>query len=134
LEAIVMKRMLALAFAWSFAVISIAHAVPARPLYEPPSAETEHFDFRGTVWHGKTYEGWAMTLVFEPSGVLMFTYNNSTSTAGSWRSEGNTLYMEMNKKYCEFRGVRTGNTIDGDSWNVAGLRWKTHLTQTAPVK
>ena len=127
-----MKRMLVFVFVfvWSVLVVSVAHAIPARTPLEPPGAEIERYDFRGTTWEGKTYEGWAMTLVFEPDGVLTFSYQGSISSkTASWKSEANTLYFETNNKYCEFRGIVNGNVLQGESWNVTGLRWKTLLTR-----
>jgi hypothetical protein len=129
-----MKRLLALMIAWAVLAIGIAHAVPARPLYDPPAADPEYFDFRGTVWHGQTYEKTLLTLELDPSGVLNYNYGGNKSTAGSWKSDGNVLYFEMNKKYLEARGTRVGSTIDCDTWNVTGLRWKTHLKLGTPPK
>ena len=125
-----MKRSALLMLAWLTLAFSVAHAIPARRPYELPNAEPERYDFRGTTWQGRTYEGWAMAIVFEPNGVLSYSYQGSSSKVGSWKSEANILYMEMNNKYCEFRGTVTGNALQGDSWNVAGLRWKTHLTRS----
>ena len=125
-----MKHMLVFVFVWSTFALSVAQAIPARRPYEPPSADSDRYDFRGTTWEGKTYEGWAMTVVFEPNGVLTFSYQGASSKTGSWKADANTLYMEMNSKYCEFRGTLSGNVLQGESWNVTGLRWKTLLTRT----
>ena len=107
---------------------SIALAVPARPLYEParPAAPAA-LDLRGSTWFGKTYEKADMTILFEPTGRISWTHTNSTYTTGSWTLQGNSVYFEMNNKYCEFRGTLTGNVIDGTSTNVNGLRWRTVL-------
>jgi hypothetical protein len=129
-----MKRPLTFSITLFALTISVAHAVPIRPLYEPPNRDTEPLDFRGTVWDGKTYEGGALRLKLEPNGILNYDYQGNKSTAGSWNSDGNILYFEMNQRYLEFRGSRIGNTIDGDTWNVTGLRWKTHLKLALPAK
>ena len=31
-----------------------------------------------------------------------------------------------------FRGTIQGNVIRGESWNVTGKRWQTHLQRTSP--
>jgi hypothetical protein len=124
-----MHRIFLFLLVWFALPLGTVEAVPARPLYEPPQKEQARYDFRGTVWQGKTYEGWVMTIVFEANGGLTYSYQNATHKTGSWKSEGNSLYVEMNNKYCEFRGTLAGTVLEGDSWNVAKLRWKTRLTR-----
>lgn len=111
-------------------LVSFAHAVPARPLYEPP----EHpkppppFVFAGTHWFGKCYAD-NFWIVFETNGTLTYGYDTHTFKNGTWKLEEHNLYFEMNNKYLEFRGVMCGDVIHGESWNVAGGRWTTHFSR-----
>ena len=66
-------------------------------------------------------------------GTTTTTYNNTTYKDGTWKLEANnTVYMECNQKFCEFRGTLHGNVINGESWNVNNLRWKTRLERVLP--
>ena len=63
--------------------------------------------------------------------VSFFTCSRSlnawTFRNGSWKWEGVELYFETNNKFYEFRGSIRGNVIDGESWNVKGIRWPTSM-------
>ena len=107
-----------------------ALAIPARPLYDPPAlphAPPSFTDLRGSRWYGKTYEKADMTIIFEPNGKLTWSYSGNTYTTGSWKQEGNAIYIEMNNRYCEFKGHINGSVIEGGWWNVTGLRWPNPL-------
>ena len=52
-----MKRLIGCTFVWLTLALSLAHAVPARPLYEPaelPKAPPP-IVLQGTTWIGKLY-------------------------------------------------------------------------------
>jgi hypothetical protein len=115
------------------ALLGTAHAAPARLPYEPPPHAPAVYDFRGTWWFGKTYEGNDWTIVFHPDGSVTNTDGGSTyPKSGTWRSTGNSLHMDLNQKYYEFRGIVIGDRLEGDSSNVKGLRWKTTFVRIAP--
>jgi hypothetical protein len=128
------QRMLLFLFAWSALALGAAQAVPARLPYEPPPApEPVVPDLRGTTWTGWNDGVKADWIVlFEPDGTLNYRYGNATYRNGTWKLEGDALYYESNKKYAEFRGIFQGNVINGEAWNVTGLRWQIHL-QRAPA-
>lgn len=99
---------------------------PARMPRGPIPPEPDAIDFRGTRWFGKTYEGTDWTIIFEPGGGVTNIENGNTYKIGSWKSIGpNAVYMELNNVYYEFRGIVSGDVLDGDSSNKVGLRWKT---------
>ncbi len=127
-----MRRLLAAMLAWFMLALAIAHAVPARPLYEPPEPPkpTSLPDLRDTAWQG--VEQADRNIYFHPDGQL--SYARGQAGFGSWRLEGNNVYFEFNKQYREFRGTINGNTIQGDSWNIGGKRWVTSLQRVPMTK
>lgn len=110
-----------------------AAAAPARLPFEPPPPPPDEYNFRDTWWFGKTYEGNDWTIVFHADGKVtnadgLNTYKNS----GSWKSTGNSIHMELNQQYYEYKGNVVGDLLAGDSSNVAGLRWKTNFRRIPP--
>lgn len=122
-----MKRLLV--FCFCLPLIGTADAVPARPLYEPPAPEAPPaFQFAGTRWFGKTYEGNDWTLILDPNGsVTNIDGPNTYAKSGFWKANGNNFYMELNQKYYQYHAKLLGDTLQGDSSNVAGLKWKTNF-------
>ena len=116
-----MRRILALWIACS--AVAAAHAVPARPLYEPPAAETAPvlLDLRGTRWDGHFFGG-ACQVDFVPDGALVYRQGTQT-TPGTWSQRGDKVFIEINR-YSEHRGAITGSTIQGTSTNKAGQNGK----------
>jgi hypothetical protein len=111
--------------------IVVAHAAPARLPYEPPPPPPAFVDLRGTTWSGwndGVKADWVVT--FEPDGVFFCSYRGTAYRNGHWKQEGNRLYYEVNKKYCECECTISGNTIQGESWNVVGQRWKILLNRS----
>jgi hypothetical protein len=123
-----MRSALGLSIVWIALAFSLAHAAPARPLYQPtspPAPPVRKFvNLNNTAWLGK-YNAVARTFIFEPDGTL--SYRSPTSKAakgfknrGFWKLEGNNLFFEHyinpNSKLMEFRGtVIDGNTIVGEA-------------------
>jgi hypothetical protein len=124
-----MKRIVLTLAALLLILVGSLEGAPARLLYAPPppvDVPPAAIDFRGTRWFGKTYENTDWTIIFEPNGGITNIENGHTYRVGSWKSTGpNTVWMELNNKYYEYRGTVTGDILSGDSSNVAGLRWKT---------
>jgi hypothetical protein len=107
-------------------------AAPVRPPRGPAPSEPEQLDLRGSRWFGKTYEGTDWTIIFEPNGGITNIENGNTYKVGSWKATGgNTVYMELNNVYYEFRGAVTGDVLAGDSSNKVGLRWTTTFRRIA---
>jgi hypothetical protein len=112
--------------------LAAANAAPVRLPREPLPIEPEQLDLRGSRWFGKTYEGTDWTIIFEPNGGVTNIENGAVYKVGSWKTTGpNTVYMELNNVYYEFRGAITGEILDGDSSNKVGLRWKTTFRRIA---
>jgi hypothetical protein len=107
------------------AALAVAHAAPARLPFEPPPPQADIIDLRGTIWSGwndGVKADWVV--IFEPDGVFHHRYNGATFKTGHWKQDGNRLYYEVNKKYCECVCTIHRDRIEGESWNVAGVRWK----------
>ncbi len=143
-----MQRLLLFSMSWFVLAISIAHGVPARPLYEPetpPKAPPPpvEADLRGTAWLGK-YNAIQRIFIFEADGSL--SYKSSTATSaifkqrGKWWLDGTTLYFEHNvgaKKVMDFRViVMDGATIVGESILTTGgaKSQQTLKRTTVPLK
>lgn len=115
---------------WSIAVGAVALAAPARLPYEPAPAAPSAMSLVGTTWVGPdTVHGGDWTAVFEPGGILYYSYVNGTYRNATWKQEGDVLYFEINKGFCENKCIIRGDVIEGDSWNIKGTRWKTYLTR-----
>jgi hypothetical protein len=128
-----MNRALGCTLMLFVSVLDTAHAVPAKPLYEPPPAPklpVPTIDLRDSTWMAP--EGMDQQLnrlfYFSPDGSLQYgsTLGNRGQRA-SWKLEGNELYFEINNQYREFKGQVHGDIIVGQSWNKAGTRWETKL-------
>jgi hypothetical protein len=76
----------------------------------------------GTTWVSKETDG-TYEYTFVADGVLLYKSAAGYWNNGSWKQDGNSIYMETNKKYAERRGVMTGRQIRGHAWNVTGKRW-----------
>ena len=103
--------------------------VPAPPVDFDATTETE--SLTGTEWAGSDGPVAAVvTFHFERGGVLAYSYNGASYRNGTWKQNGNSLYFEMNNKFRECQATIHGGRIDGDSWNVNGLKWKTSIQRS----
>jgi hypothetical protein len=118
-----MTRRNVIAFLSAFVTIPVLAAPALKP--RPDKA----IPLAGTTWTGQTAEGWEMTIEFVADGSMNVSYKQTSFNRASWKQEGDKIYYEMNTKYCEFDGKLKGNTIEGDSHNVAGKKWSTKLTR-----
>jgi hypothetical protein len=128
--------MLLLLLAGTGLALGVANAAPARLPHQPekpPELPPAHIEFSGTRWFGRCYQD-QMWIVFEKDGTLTYGYNANVFKNGSWNLQGTSLYFEMNNKYLEFRGSVQGNVLQGEAWNVRGLRWQTWMEHTSVRK
>jgi len=116
--------------------VGVAHAVPARPLYEPPEPLAP-VSLAGTYWFGKCYAD-NFWLIFEEQGTINWGYGQldakKAGSTGTWKLDGKDLYFEFNRKTLEFRGTTDGQTIDGMAFNNSGSRYPTILRLTTRPK
>ncbi len=126
-----MRRTLAGWFVFLIVGLAVSDGAPARQPRGTLPSEPGPLDLRGTRWFGKTGTDW--TIIFEPGGGITNIESGITYKTGSWKSTGpNSVYMELNGVYYEFRGAITGDILAGDSSNKVGLRWKTTFRRIAP--
>src|SRR5437868_3809011 len=122
-----MKYILLFANVWLALAVSIAVAVPARPLYEPEEppkpASRIVADLNGSAWTGK-YNTITRIFVFEADGTLSYksaaVAGKIFKNRGSWKLEGDILsfehFINPNNKLMHFRGkVADANSIVGES-------------------
>ena len=91
----------------------------------PPSPHSPDvvLSLEGTVWAGTDSHGSHYTFRYQRGGVLSYTSPSGTFRNGTWRQSGTAVYMEMNRRYAEYRGEVRGGRIVGRAGNVTGLRW-----------
>jgi hypothetical protein len=139
-----MNRMLALMIAWSALALGVAHAVPARPLYEPPAFPKAPvrvgIDLNGTAWLGK-YNAVNRIFVFEADGTLSYKATTAKGklfkNRGTWKLDGANLSFEHNtgaKTVMQFQGiVKDANTIVGAAtYTLTNKKAEQSLQRTTP--
>jgi hypothetical protein len=77
----------------------------------------------GTTWSGVDSLDRHYDYEFRTDGSLRYTYENGSFTDGTWKQDGDSIYMSMNNKYSERQGRITGTHMGGKAWNVAGKTW-----------
>jgi hypothetical protein len=87
----------------------------------------------GTVWQGERHPGEIFIVRFERGGTLCYTTNSGTWRNGTWKQTGNSIYLEMNKRYAEYRGVILGDRMFGDAGNINAVTWKWDVKRVGPI-
>jgi hypothetical protein len=77
----------------------------------------------GTIWSGADSLDYHYDYEFRPDGTLRYTYENGSFTDGTWKQDGDTIYMSMNNKYSERLGRITGTHMGGTAWNIKDKHW-----------
>jgi hypothetical protein len=88
----------------------------------------------GTVWSGFDSLGKTCTFRYLKGGVLNYTTPSGTFQNGTWKQRETNVYMEMNGKYAEYRGVLEGDHIIGQAGNIKGLHWSWRVERTKTVE
>jgi len=90
-------------------------------------AVTSSTDLKGTNWSGidiyMSSRFVPYTYRFGPNAVLTYGYQGQTYSNGTWRQNGDAVYMETNHKYSERVGLIQGKEILGVGRNVVGQTW-----------
>jgi hypothetical protein len=144
LEGQAMLRFGAYLFAWLLSASSLALAVPARPLYQPPPAvktpARPTVNLNGTTWQG-TYLDAIRVFIFEPDGTISYKASAKTKVinrkCGTWKFDGETLtfehYHNLKNVLMEYRGkLQDAKTIVGESTTRKGGRSLEILTLVNP--
>lgn len=81
----------------------------------------------GTTWVLTNHDGSSdLVFHFQEDGALHYKFSKSTNDFwkdGTWKQDGNALYMETNKKHAEFRARISGTRMEGNAFNDAGQKW-----------
>ena len=89
--------------------------------YLPNQGEVH--DLTGTSWEMFESTGEKIVWNLEPDGVLSYKSNSGFWRNGSWKQNGDQLYLETNNKYYEAFGTIVGDAVEsGQCWNRAGLK------------
>jgi len=89
----------------------------------PPSTTGSIPNVSGTTWVGTDSDGDYYEYTFRPDGALYYKSPSGFWTNGTWKQDGNSIYMETNKKYSEYQGTITGTHMEGRAWNVVNKHW-----------
>lgn len=112
---------------------ALGHAVPVRPLYEPPAQPGPQvgISLGNTTWSGRLYHD-GEQVTFHPDGTLTYGAEPNGSR-GSWRLTGNQLYFEINK-WSEYQTIVSGDVISGAGWNKGGQKCQPFLRRISAAK
>jgi SH3-like domain-containing protein len=77
-----------------------------------------------TKWAGTDTFSNSLLFEFLPNGILRYTSQAGTFANGTWKQDGNMVYMETNNKFAEFRGTIQGYVMSGEAWNARGQKWQ----------
>ena len=94
-----------------------------------PTPTAEVPPLAGTSWSGSDTFNNSLTFEFLPEGVLRYTTQQSDFVSGTWKQDGNQVYMETNNKFAEFQGTIEGDTMSGSVQNTRDQKWQWHLTK-----
>lgn len=77
----------------------------------------------GTIWKVQESDGDEYEFRFQKGGTLHYSSVTGEWTNGTWRKDGNNVYIEMNDRYAERRGTIDSGKMKGKGWNKKGLKW-----------
>jgi osmotically-inducible protein OsmY len=89
----------------------------------PTSANVSVASLAGTSWTVVETDGDRDIFNFLADGTLSYSYQNGSYTNGTWKQDGDSIYIQMNNKYVEYQGRITGTHIEGTASNVKGNHW-----------
>ena len=77
----------------------------------------------GSPWVGTDSEGDYYEFHFQADGALHYKSPSGFYKNGSWKQDGDGIYMETNNKFSERQGRISGTHMEGNAWNVRGQKW-----------
>jgi hypothetical protein len=77
----------------------------------------------GTSWNVAETDGDNDVFTFMADGSLHYWDGKNNYTNATWKQEGDSIYIEMNNKYCEYQGRISGTHMEGKAWNVKPKNW-----------
>ncbi|HEX3152038.1 MAG TPA: hypothetical protein VHR66_28450 [Gemmataceae bacterium] len=109
-------------------VLTIFVAIPAWSAPRLPEEKGKVRSLIGTKWVGNSYEKREIVIEFLADGAVHVTYNDSPIENAGWRQDGDKIWFQLNKNYCEFDGVLKGDKLVGQCHNIANTQWDVTLT------
>src|SRR5256885_12258780 len=73
--------------------------------------QVEGLALEETVWEGRLIPESDVVIRLERGGVLWYRYGNTTYRNGTWKQTGDSIYIETNQHYAEFRAVVRGDRL-----------------------
>ena len=77
----------------------------------------------GTTWVGTDSDGDYYEYTFQADGALHYKSPSGFWTNGTWKQDGDSIYMETNNKYSEYQGRISGTHMEGKAWNIKDKHW-----------
>ena len=77
----------------------------------------------GTTWVGTDSDNDYYEYTFQADGALYYMSPSGFWKNGTWKQDGDSIYMETNNKYSEYQGRIIGTHIEGNAWNIKGRKW-----------
>ena len=89
------------------------------------SAQSNHRteNVAGTTWVGTDSDGDYYEYNFQTNGAMFYKSPTGFWKNGTWVQKGNSIYMETNKKYSEYKGQIFGTHMEGTAWNIKDRKW-----------
>lgn len=82
----------------------------------------------GTKWSGRDSDGDLWEIEFTSDGHLQqITNRRGPASSGTWKLEDDAIYIEVNNRYAEYKGIVRGNIMEGTAANANGHKWRWNL-------
>jgi hypothetical protein len=105
-----------------FALLTLAASLAMTAFAQNPYVSSVP-SVSGILWVGTDSDGDHYEYAFMPNGALYYKSPSGFHTFGTWKQDGDTIYMETNNKYSEYQGRIAGTHIDGKAWNLNNRTW-----------
>lgn len=114
-----------MAFAMAVLVALLVGCTSTQQMKDRPVVQSDlaPASVAGTTWVGTDSDGDYYEYHFQTNGALHYKSPTGFWKNGTWRQEGNEIYMETNNRYTERQGIISGNRMEGKAWNKEGRRW-----------
>lgn len=112
-----MRHRILTALAMLTAAIALLSGCASAPRTGTPSVAE-------TVWSGSSDTQAYVEFHFRKDGTLDFKSDQGFwPRAGTWKQDNQSIYIEMNNRFAEYKGVISGLFMHGRGSNVQGLEW-----------
>ncbi len=104
-----------MAFAMAVLVALLVGCTSTQQMKDRPVVQSDlaPASVAGTTWVGTDSDGDYYEYHFQTNGALHYKSPTGFWKNGTWRQEGNEIYMETNNRYTERQGIISGNRMEG---------------------